>query len=189
MSHPRFGYPLRNPQPDGISGLEGLRVGDVGRADAYGRSDLAFNITSSPKELQGEIPGFPLFKPDFELAFKPGEVFMAGVERILDDRRYHHITVLISQFLHSGIPRADYAFNMTSNEGAIVILPDGASRWELDKAQVQELKTYVNEYALEMCKFANKDTLYLVTAVFKSKYWTLGSFYDEFKGGQILVHR
>ena len=78
---------------------------------------------------------------------------------------------------------------MTSNEGAILILPDGASRWELDEAQVQELETYVKKYALQMCRFAKKDTLYLVTAVVKSKSWTLGSFYNGSHGSEILVRR
>ena len=78
---------------------------------------------------------------------------------------------------------------MTSNEGAILILPDGASRWELDEAQVQELETYVKKYALQICRFAKKDTLYLVTSVVKSKSWTLGSFYSGLDGCEILVRR
>ena len=78
---------------------------------------------------------------------------------------------------------------MTSNEGAILILPNGASRWELDETQVQELETYVREHALQICRFAKKDPLYLVTGVVKSKSWTLGSFYNGSPGSEILVQR
>ena len=85
-----FGYPLRNPRPKDKSDLGGLRVGDVGYVDKNGTFNLAFNISSPPNELQDVIPGFPLAQPDFEQAFKPGEVFVAGVQRILDVPRCRH---------------------------------------------------------------------------------------------------
>lgn len=43
--------------------------------------------------------------------------------------------------------------------------------------------------ALQWCRFAKQDTLYLITAVFKSKSWALASFHDGLHGDKILVHR
>ena len=87
-------------------------------------------------------------------------------------------------------PRSDYAFAMTSGEGAILILPDGASRYELqDKQQLEEIREYVKKCALQWCRFSKQGTLYLITTVFKSKSWTLGSFYHGTRGNEILIHR
>ena len=183
------GYPLLNPSPKEKSDLEGIQVGDVGYVDGDGRFNWKFNIRFPPGELQNQIQSFDLALPAGEVVFKPRKVIITGVNRILDGSRYFHITVDVPQFLLSGTLRADYAFNITSNEGAILILPDGASRWELDKAQVDELEAHVKKYALQICRFAREDTLYLVTGVVKSKSWTLGSFHNGSDGRKILVHR
>ena len=79
---------------------------------------------------------------------------------------------------------------MTSSEGAILILPDGASRAELeDPKLLEEIREYAARYALQWCRSAGRDTLYLITAVFKSRSWTLGSFSNGSRGEEILVHR
>ena len=79
---------------------------------------------------------------------------------------------------------------MTSSEGAILILPEGAIRVELeDKKLLEKIREYAARYALEWCKSAGRDTLYLITAVFKSNSWTLGSFFNGSCGDKILVHR
>ena len=183
------GYPLRNPSPKDKSDSEGLQVGDVGYVDGDGKFNWVLNIRFPPEGLQSSIQRFDLPSPVGGREFKPKKVIMAGVKRIPEPPRYFHITVDAPQFLLSGILRADYAFNMISNEGAILILPDGANRWELDEAQVQELEMYVKKYALQICRFAKKDVLYLVTGVVKSKSWTLGSFYNGSHGSEIFVHR
>ena len=184
-----FGYPLRNPRPKDPSDSEGLQVGDVGYVDGDGKFNWVLNIGFPPNGLQNQIPSFHLPLPVGRREFKPGEVFMSGVKRILDVPGYFHITVVMLQFLHSDIPRADYAFVTTEREGAILILPDGASRWELDEAQVPELETHVKKYALQICRFAKEGPLYLVTGVVKSKSWTLGSFCNGSGGSEIFVRR
>ena len=79
---------------------------------------------------------------------------------------------------------------MTSNEGAILILPDGACQFgSEDKGLLEKMQEYAKEYALQMCRFAKQDTLYLITAVFKSKSWILGSFHNGSHGDKILVYR
>ena len=80
---------------------------------------------------------------------------------------------------------------MTSSEGAILILPEGASLSELeDKVLLGEIRGYAARFAPEWCKSAQgRDTLYLITAVFKSKSWALGAFSRGSDGREILVHR
>ena len=185
-----FGYPLRNPRPTDASDSEGLRVGDIGHVDENGTFILAFNISSPPKELQGEIPGAPL--PQFFLKemFSRESVFKAGAKQILGEPRYRHITVDEPQFLRGRIQRADYGFRMTASEGAILILPDGCAQSGLEPGkELEELRMHVNKYALQICRWIKRDTLCLVTEVYKSKSWTLGSFYGGHRGGEILVHR
>ena len=184
-----WGYPLRNPSPKDKSNLEGLQVGDVGYVDGNGKFNWVLNIRFPPEGLQGRIQRFDLALPVGEREFKPGKVIRAGVKQIPYDPRYFHMSVDAPQFLLSGIPRADYAFNITFKEGAVLILPDGASRWELDETHVRELETYVKKYALQMCRFAKEGPLYLVTGVVKSKSWTLGSFSNGSDGSEILVRR
>ena len=79
---------------------------------------------------------------------------------------------------------------MTSSGGAILILPDGASRAELeDKKLLEKVREYSARYALQWCRSARRDTLYLIIAVFKSTSWTLGSFFNRSRDEEILVHR
>ena len=185
-----FGYPLGDPRPKYESDLEGLQVGDVGYVDDYGEFNSAFNISSPPKELQGKIPGFHFSYPISTPAFPSGTVFMAGVKRIPDYPRYRHTTVDIPQFLHSSVPSADYAFKMTSSEGAILVLPDGAVLSELcEDEELEKLREHVAKYTLEICRWVKRGTLFLVTGVFKSKSWTLGSFYGGYRGAEIVVYR
>ena len=90
----------------------------------------------------------------------------------------------------NGIFRVDYAFTATEKDGAILILPDGAILSELmDKGQLEKIREHVARCALRWCRFANKDSLYLLTAMYKSKSWTLGSFYDAPNENEIVVYR
>ena len=94
-----FGYPLRHPRPKDKSDSEGLQVGDVGYVDGDGKFNWVLSIRFPPERLQDQIPSFDLALPVGGQEFKPGEVFMGGVKRILDHPRYRHIAAVISQFL------------------------------------------------------------------------------------------
>lgn len=79
---------------------------------------------------------------------------------------------------------------MTEREGAILILPDGAILSELqDNEQLEQIREHATRCALHWCGFAKRDSLYLITAVYKSKSWTLGSFQNGSCGKEILVYR
>ena len=54
---------------------------------------------------------------------------------------------------------------------------------------MDKIRARVARCADRWCNFAKKDSLYLLTAVYKSRSWTLGSFYDGSKDDEILVYR
>ena len=86
--------------------------------------------------------------------------------------------------------RATYDFTATSKAGALLILPEGATLFKLeDKQKLEEFRQHAVQHALQWCRYARRDSLYLITAAYKTKTWTLGSFYDGSLGGKILVHR
>ncbi|KAG6369265.1 hypothetical protein JVT61DRAFT_15509 [Boletus reticuloceps] len=184
-----FGYPLRNPKPNSRLGQpyvkEGLQIGDVGYVDDYGEFIRLFNIKfplPNKEKLPEEFHNRSLNPPDnlieftepvAEQALWPGKVFKSGVNQNLKDS--------------SG---ATYKFTSTSKTGAILILPDGAILSKLeDKQKLEEFRQHAMKYALQWCIYAQRDSLYLITSAYKTKTWTLGSFYDGSSGGEIHVNR
>ncbi|KAF8123155.1 CHAT domain-containing protein [Boletus edulis] len=189
-----FGYPLRTPEPNSRLGQpyvrEGLQIGDVGFVDEDGEFIWLFNIkfplsdSDRLEKLPEEFHNRILIPPDTFIEFpepvpKHGldleKVFTFGVERKLPE---------------SGPRRATYEFTATSKTGAILILPGGATLSKLeDKQKFKEIRQHATKYALQWCKYAQRDSLYLITAAYKTKTWTLGSFYEGSPGKDILVHR
>ena len=186
-----FGYPLRDPTSQS-SNLEGCQIGDVGYVDALGEFKVVLNICSSVEEQQGRALGFDIDQPYAKPAFDARQVFMAGVVRknlVVEAPRYIHITVGASYVLFD-ILRAGYEFTTTTGEGAILILPDGAILSELqDREQLKNIRKHAEKYASQWCQIAGRNSLYLITAVYRSKSWTLGSFERGTPDKKILVHR
>jgi len=81
-----------------------------------------------------------------------------------------------------------YKFTATSNTGAILILPSGAALSELqNKRDLDVFWDVATKCALPWCKFAGRDSLYLLTGVYTTSSWTLASFYKGWDGGEIRV--
>ncbi|KAG6369268.1 hypothetical protein JVT61DRAFT_15513 [Boletus reticuloceps] len=189
-----FGYPLRTPKPNSRLGQpyvkEGLQIGDVGFVDDDGEFIWLFNskfpLSDSDKleKLPEEFHNRTLTPPDtfiefpepvLKHGFDPETVFTFGVERNLLPERQR---------------RATYEFTATSKTGAILILPGGATLSKLeDKQKLKEFRQHATKYALQWCQYAERDSLYLITAAYKTKTWTLGSFYEGLPGKEILVHQ
>ncbi|KAG9315443.1 hypothetical protein JVU11DRAFT_3053 [Chiua virens] len=188
--HQSLGYPLRNPQlrsSDPEKELEepykseGLQIGDIGHVDEYGAFNLLFNVKFPPINDLGQSSGLNHLPPHFDepfattrAALRPGKVFMAGVSRMQDDTR-------------TDVPQV-YKFVANTKSGAILILPDGATLSELEEQHSIFMRNHVARHGLAWCKYAQRDTLCLITAVYRAKSWTLGSFEDGFIGGRIHVH-
>ena len=100
----------------------------------------------------------------------------------------HHRTPTILGLL--SFRRADFEFTTTRGEGAILILPDGAVLSEIqDEDKLKQIRKHAERCASQWCAIAKRNSLYLITAVYKSKSWTLGSFEKGTPGKEILVQR
>ncbi|KAH0828722.1 hypothetical protein J3R83DRAFT_3133 [Lanmaoa asiatica] len=176
-----FGYPLRSPEPNSTLqpyDKEGFQIGDVGFVNEYGEFILLFNIGFPlPDDLrESGVPPYepiklakPYRKPT---ALPEDHLFMTGAKRVVNPSR------------------GGYEFTATSNAGAILILPSGATLFELqNKRELEAFRKVATNYALRWCKFAERDSLYLVTGLYKTRSWTLGSFHKGSLGEKILVDR
>ncbi|KAG9308492.1 hypothetical protein JVU11DRAFT_11836 [Chiua virens] len=179
----QLGYPLRNPQlhsPDPEEELgepyksEGLQIGDIGHVDEYGAFNLLFNVNFPPNECDDLDQSSELNLPlHFGQKIQPGVVFMTGVSRILDGAR-------------TDAPQV-YKFVAKANKGAILILPTGAILFELESEYLEIMLDHVKKHALAWCRHAQRDVLCLITAVYRARSWTLGSFKKGVIGEEIRV--
>ena len=94
----------------------------------------------------------------------------------------------VSQCLLS-IVSASCNFVSSSTSGAILILPSGAVRQNLNKSREEEFRKQAEKSALDWCRFADCKSLYLITGVYKTSSWYLASFHDVRPTGQILLEQ
>ena len=87
------------------------------------------------------------------------------------------------------IVSAPCKFISCSTSGAILILPSGAVRQNLNKNGEEEFRKLAEKYGLDWCGFAGSQSLYLITGVHKTSSWYLASFHDVRPTGQILLER
>ena len=87
------------------------------------------------------------------------------------------------------IVSAPCKFISCSTSGAILILPSGAVRQNLDKNGEEEFRKLAEKYGLDWCRFAGSQSLYLITGVHKTSSWYLASFHDVRPTGQVLLER
>ena len=80
-------------------------------------------------------------------------------------------------------------FISSSTSGAILVLPSGAVRQNLNKNKEEEFRKLAEKWALDWCRFADCKSLYLITGVHKTSSWYLASFHDVRPTGQILLER
>ncbi|KAF8546070.1 hypothetical protein OG21DRAFT_1518358 [Imleria badia] len=185
------GYPLWTPEPNielpESYQQEGLKIGDVGVVvPEDGSFDVFFNITL-PREHPLHAPdGVPcnftqvkLRREDYKIvpdAVDPGRVFSSsGVECTVS---------CVDPFDLNGKSRilTDHQFSLCQNEGAVLILPEGAERHRLAKELL--LLDVVIQNAVDWYRFAREqlyrnirnDAIYLVTGFHKANSWSLASF-------------
>ena len=78
----QFGYPLRNPEPNDASDLEGYQIGDVGYVGDYGDFNQVCNLIELHKELQEPL------RQSSRKMFQAETVLKAGVRQTLKEPRY-----------------------------------------------------------------------------------------------------
>ncbi|KAF8134420.1 hypothetical protein EV363DRAFT_1562009 [Boletus edulis] len=181
------GYPLWTPQLKTqlreSYRLEGLKIGDVGVVSPNnGGFDVLFNITLPCDEQpypelirEGFTPVTLNRERDFDTqpdAVSPhGVISSAAMELI--SREVHNCDQQPS--------RADYEFNLSMEDGAVLILPEGAESCDLanEKSFLGEaIRHGVDWYecATEAAgRLISNDSLYLITGVHKACSWSLGA--------------
>ncbi|KAF8444926.1 hypothetical protein L210DRAFT_3054301 [Boletus edulis BED1] len=181
------GYPLWTPQLKTqlreSYQLEGLKIGDVGIISPNnGGFDVLFNITLPCDEQpypelvrEGFTPVTLNRERDFDTqpdAVTPHDVIpSASME-------------LISREVHSSDQqpsRADYEFSLSMEDGAVLILPEGAESCDLANEKMflgEAIRHGVGWYECateEAGRLISNDSLYLITGFHKACSWSLGA--------------
>ncbi|KAN0075500.1 hypothetical protein V8E55_011523, partial [Tylopilus felleus] len=172
LSH--HGYPLRTPEPSiklpDCYRREGLKIGDVSVVvPEDGSFDVYFNLTL-PREhplhaAHGVPDNFTLQRRNY---------------RVLPNAEVLVVPFLL--LLWSARSTDQLHLHQNENEGAMLLLPQGADRHGLAKESL--LLETVLENAVDWYHFARKklyrnisnDALYLITGFHKARSWTLASF-------------
>ena len=202
----RCGYPLWTPQlkaelPEDYQ-RDGLKIGDVGIVSSLdGSFDVLFNITLPPDEQPYPelVPKHltpVILNPKTDLATQSGAVSANGVISSasveLISRDIHNCDQTPSRYVafHEDrraqkqmkiIQRADYEFSLSMEDGAVLILPEGAQSCDLenerkflDEAVRHGISWY--ECATEDAgRFIHNDSFYLITGFHKARSWSLGA--------------
>jgi hypothetical protein len=205
------GYPLWTPQPSHqllVYRRDGLRIGDVGVViPEDGCFDVFFNICLPQDHPFHRATGVPdNFKPivlgDMDIrtvvdAENPGRIIanssvksVRTVERPADGSsrcvirppRRRHRLMLLTMVLSTRSSRLEYEFTLSSSEGALLILPEGAERHDLrNHHRFLEVAT---QHGADWYRFAEErvgqiignDSLYLITGLHKTTSWSLAAF-------------
>ncbi|KAF8441372.1 hypothetical protein L210DRAFT_3644684 [Boletus edulis BED1] len=189
LSH--HGYPLRTPEPNielpDSYRREGLKIGDIGVVvPEEGSFDVFFNITLPREHPLHAADGVPdsftqieLRREDYRIA---PEAECPG--RVISPSTVECAVNCVDPFYVDGAARrlTDHQFSLLHNEGAMLILPQGAERHRLAKDLL--LLDAILQNAVDWYRFAREklyrdisnDALYLITGFHKAHSWSLASF-------------
>lgn len=87
-----------------------------------------------------------------------------------------------------------YKFSLSSSEGALLILPKGAQRYELlnDGLFLEQASRHGAEwynYAVNRRRrIINHDSLYVITGIYKARCWSVAAFEDATENGHYTAH-
>ena len=214
----RHGYPLWCPEPDYRSfehHSDGVQIGDVGIITNDGRFDFLFNVFLATDHPVHHRPP-PLFTlldaNELEIskldnihpaggyishAVQRSNQIRAGASVAAEMRQVvSSVTQTLTDFLHSMVPvglEGSFQFSSTCSEGAVLILPDGASRTDL--RNIKMLRDLAAKNASIWYDFARgpagrdapDGSLYLVTGFDKATRWGVSSIYSPSSSGDVTV--
>ncbi|KAJ7592794.1 hypothetical protein C8J56DRAFT_482982 [Mycena floridula] len=193
----RHGYPLWKPTPNLQLPQEyrsiGQRIGDVGIITRDGGFDFLFNIcykADHPIHVRGVPPNFIPINPatlelDEHYPFHNPKTDITTQNIRKTDIQFG--VSVADNMLPSGAA-AGFEFHVASrsSEGAILMLPDGASRMDLhNRKPFYEMAcqnaTAWYQYATETRgRMISDDSLYLVTGCDKCTSWGVAAFSETF---------
>ncbi|KAG8216998.1 hypothetical protein J3R82DRAFT_7311 [Butyriboletus roseoflavus] len=177
------GYPLWNPNPDSLPPARqsvGLRIGDVGTVDERGRFDFFFNILESLPGSADSLPNFPPIEEDDvrcdDEDLLPREV-VSSPETPWQVDRLEVLDV-------AGVSRRTTEYGATlSDDGAHIILPQGAQSFELGLRHRQLFENYAREHGADWLErfrdrlgWPRSNSIYLLTGYYKTCSWSIASF-------------
>lgn len=195
------GYPLWNPDPVLLPQSRqnvGLRIGDLGTVDERGRFEVFFNIFEPPPGGTGTPPNFPSIEengircssdnllprqvvssPETHWDVDPLDVLTASDVTYVDNSPNNHATAADCR-----ASRRTTQYTATlSNDGAHIVLPQGAELFELGLHHRKLFEKYARERGagwLERYKdqlgWPCSDSLYLLTGFYKTCSWCIASF-------------
>ncbi|KAJ6568345.1 hypothetical protein DFH09DRAFT_433324 [Mycena vulgaris] len=197
------GYPLFCPQLSDTlpepARETGTEIGEVGVVNMYGAFDPIFNIlreADDPANRLGVPGGFE------KLVLGPHDIDALALHH-LPGADISNTTVNKKRLdIHGGIENnvfvpagagAVVEVSTNSKETAILLLPDGASRWDLLPLQVfrdYALKHGQNWYAFvngRLGRMIGSGDLYLVTGVTKSTSWSVAAIENQSGDGKVSL--
>ncbi|KDQ58911.1 hypothetical protein JAAARDRAFT_646943 [Jaapia argillacea MUCL 33604] len=196
----KHGYPLWIPEPQNNLPDEyrrdGVTIGDVGIVTHDGGWDVLFNICLPAEHpLNARRPGcFQQIELDPGDTFDTPDFFPQSCvigSKSIDARAFDMAGSL--EMAPVGAPvglGAGYQFSSSSNEGAMLVLPEGGHRQDhqnvaifFDQALQHGVAWY--KYAKETRgrRIPNDNALYLITGWDKAKSWALGAYSGTSAGG------
>ena len=195
------GYPLWSPDPillpQSLQGV-GLRIGDVGTVDELGRFDTFFNILDPPP---GSADTPPIFPPIEENDVRCSSQDISSREVISSPETSWDVDELEVETT-TGITYASTSSNNNatvtdctasckttqygatlSNDGAHIILPQGAQFSELGFQQRRLFENHAREHGSDWLErfrdrlgWPRSNSLYLLTGFYKTCSWSIASF-------------
>ncbi|KIJ18162.1 hypothetical protein PAXINDRAFT_71773, partial [Paxillus involutus ATCC 200175] len=187
---PSRGYPLWFPEPE--SRLpedyrnDGLRIGDVGIVAEDGSFDVFFNICLPADHPLHQPHGVPQNFHQVVLSDRDLRQFPSAdsAGRVVSTRSISHRAIAAGVTGNAIVSTAgiglNYEFSSSSEEGAILVLPEGASKTDLANKLI--FRQEALKHALSWYTFAyfnlgrsniNDDSLYLITGYHKASSWSV----------------
>ncbi|KIK80048.1 hypothetical protein PAXRUDRAFT_50392, partial [Paxillus rubicundulus Ve08.2h10] len=184
------GYPLWLPEPD--SSLpedyrsDGLRIGDVCVVAEDGSFDVFFNICLPEDHPLHQPHGVPVNFHQVILCDRDLRQFPSvdSAGRVVSTRSINHCTITAGIAGNAIVATAgiglNYEFSSTSEEGAILVLPEGAGKTDLANNLIfrnEALKHAESWYHFAYFNLGrsaiNNDSLYLITGYHKASSWSV----------------
>ncbi|KAJ7715136.1 hypothetical protein B0H16DRAFT_1616974 [Mycena metata] len=197
------GYPLFHPQPFDdlpVAAREtGTEIGDVGLITQDGCFDPIFNILRArddPANRFGVPSAFErvLLGPEDIAARTLFHLPGADISNTTVSKRRLDIEAGVDSnvFLPVGAG-AVVEVSTNSKQTGLLLLPDGASKWDLRPQQV--FRDYALKHAQNWYSFVNGDLhrmvasgdLYLITGVTKSTSWSVAAVENESSEGKVSL--
>ncbi|KAJ7483226.1 hypothetical protein FB451DRAFT_102346 [Mycena latifolia] len=196
-----FGFALFHPQPfDDLPPTmrqTGTRIGDVGIVTPNGAFDPIFNILDRAEDNRSGVPqGFEQVRLRDDAIAEQRRCHLAGSDISNTTIKKKRLDVNVgfenNVFLPAGAG-AVIEVSTNSKETAILLLPDGASRWDLRTLQI--FRDYASKHAQSWYEFVNgvlgrmigNGDLYLVTGVTKSTSWSVASLEKQSGDGELSL--